>query len=294
MIARIPTSTCLNGDIIAEDVYDINGKILFRRDTIINDDLKKVLICSEISDVSICNPMCKPKDFDKLHRSMLKDIRNSLAEVMFRKEYMYTKVTQYLARMYESIDSNLIIINALNRIKNIDEYTFTHSIHTSFYSMFIAIWLGLDDQQIINATQAGLLHDIGKVYIPRKILNKPGKLTEEEYEIMKKHTLYGYFLLNEFSEFNKEVKRAVLFHHERTDLNGYPLRAEADYVGIISKIVSIADVYDAMTTDRVYKRGASPYEAIEFLSSHGMNILDNDVLKVFLENIPVFDFKMDA
>jgi putative nucleotidyltransferase with HDIG domain len=196
--------------------------------------------------------------------------------------------------MYESIDNNSIIINALSRIKSIDEYTFTHSINTAFYSMFIAIWMGLDDQQIINATQAGLLHDIGKIYIPNEILNKPGRLTEEEYEMIKKHTLYGYFLISEFGEFNPEVKRAVLFHHERTDLKGYPLSASSDYVGIISKIVAIADVYDAMTTDRVYKKGTSPSEAVEFLSNDGMKLLDSYILKVFIENIPLYDFKMNA
>jgi putative nucleotidyltransferase with HDIG domain len=294
MIAKIPTSICINGDIIAEEVCDVNGIVLIKKDTIINTDLKRSLVDLEISDISIYNPIRKSKDYDKLHKEMLKDIRKSLGEVIFRKEYMYTKITQYLARMYESIDNNSIIINALSRIKSIDEYTFTHSINTAFYSMFIAIWMGLDDQQIINATQAGLLHDIGKIYIPNEILNKPGRLSEEEYEIIKKHTLYGYFLLNEFGEFSSEVKRAVLFHHERTDLKGYPLSATSDYVGIISKIVAVADVYDAMTTDRVYKKGASPIEAMDFLSKDGMKVLDTYILKVFIENIPVYDFKMNA
>jgi putative nucleotidyltransferase with HDIG domain len=294
MIAKIPTSISIDGDIIAEDVRDLNGIVLFRRDTIINAELKMSLMELGISDVCIYNPIHKSKDYDKLHREMLQDIRMSLGDIIFRKEYMYTRITQYLARMYESIDNNSIIINALNRIKSIDEYTFTHSINTAFYSMFIAIWMGLDEQQIINATQAGLLHDIGKIYIPNEILNKAGPLTEEEYEIIKKHTLYGYFLLSEFGGFNSEVKRAVLFHHEREDLKGYPLSASSDYVGVISKIVAVADVYDAMTTDRVYKKGASPFEAMDFLSNDGMKLLDNQILEVFIENIPIYDFKMNA
>jgi putative nucleotidyltransferase with HDIG domain len=294
MIARVPTSICINGDIIAEDVRDLNGTVLVAKDTMVNADLKKRLVDLGVLDVSIYNPIHKSKDYDKLHKEVLKDIRKSLGEVIFRKEYMYTKVTQYLARMYESLDKNSIIINALNRIKCIDEYTFTHSINTAFYSMFIAIWMGLDDRQIINATQAGLLHDIGKIYIPNEILNKSSPLTEEEYEVIKKHTLYGYFLLSEFGEFNAEVKRAVLFHHERADLKGYPLSASSDYVGIISKIVAVADVYDAMTTDRVYKKGASPFEAMDFLCKDGMAHLDTYILKVFIENIPLYDFKMNT
>jgi HD-GYP domain-containing protein (c-di-GMP phosphodiesterase class II) len=118
-----------------------------------------------------------------------------------------------------------------------------------------------------------LLHDIGKIYIPVDILNKKGRLTEKEYEIIKKYTLYGYFLINEFGEFNQEVKRAVLFHHERCDSLGYPLNASPDYVGVISQIVAVADVYDAMTTDRVYKKASSPFEVIKFLSTDGMKVL---------------------
>jgi putative nucleotidyltransferase with HDIG domain len=244
------------------------------------------------AELKINNTISGVNNFDKLHKEIIIDVKNSLRGVIFRKEYIYTRVTEYLAHMYESINDNLILISALDRIKKIDKYTFSHSINTAFYSMFIAIWMGLTDQEIMNATQAGLLHDIGKIYIPDEILNKEGSLTQEEYEIIKKHTLYGYFLLNEYGSFNEEIKRAVLFHHERIDSSGYPLNASPYYVGLISKIVSVADVYDAMTTDRVYKKGITPYDAIKFLSTDGMRFLDNDILKVFLENLPIYDFKL--
>lgn len=223
MMVKVPASTPKIADIIVKNTYDLNGRVT-----------------------------------DKLNREILQDIRNNLSKVLFRKEYMYTRVTEYLAHMYERINDNQIIINSLDSIKKVDKYTFTHSINTAFYSMFIAIWMGLTDQEIINVTQAGLLHDIGKIYIPDEILNKEGRLTAEEYEVIKNHTLYGYFFLNEFSELNEEVKRAVLFHHERIDSHGYPLCASSEYVGIISKIVAIADVYDAMTTDRIYKKASKP------------------------------------
>lgn len=231
---------------------------------------------------------------DKLNRKILFELKNNLSNILFRKEYAFTGITEYLAYMYESIDANQIIINALHRIKKMDEYTFTHSVNTAFYSMFIAIWMGLTDQEIKNATQAGLLHDIGKIYIPDEILNKKGPLTDKEYEIIQKHPLYGYSLLNEFSEFNLEVKRAVLFHHERIDASGYPLNAKKDFVGILPKIIAVADVYDAMTTDRVYRKGFKPIKAMEFLSNEGGKTLDNQVLMFFLSNIPVYDFKRSS
>ena len=228
---------------------------------------------------------------EQLDRNMLVELKNNLSNVLFQKEYTYTHVTQFLAHMYESIEGNPIILKALDQIKKMDEYTFTHSVNTAFYAMFIAMWMGLTEQDIINATQAGFLHDIGKIYIPEAILNKPGALTQQEYEIIQLHPLYGYSLLNEFSAFNLEVKRAVLFHHERIDAKGYPLCATDDYVGLLPKIIAVADVYDAMTTNRIYKKGKSALEAIDYLSHQGRSQLDNRVLLHFLNNIPVYDFK---
>lgn len=252
MIAKVPPLFPVNGKTISKDVYDLN--------------------------VSITN---------KLRREMLHEIGSKLNEVLFCKAYKYTRTSEYLSRMFESINHNSTIINALDKIRKIDECTFIHSINTSFYSMFIAMCMGLNEQQVINATQAGLLHDIGKIYLPNELLNKRGNLDKEEYEIIKKHTLYGYFLLNEFGDFNLEVRRAVLFHHERIDLSGYSLGACPDYVGVISKIVSVADVYDAMTTDRIYKKGIAPTLAMKFLSTDGMKILDNEVINVFRANMPI-------
>lgn len=228
---------------------------------------------------------------DQFNFDMLVELKNNLSNVLFQKEYTYTHVTKFLAYMYESIEGNPIILTALDRIKKMDEYTFTHSVNTAFYAMFIAMWMELEEQEIINATQAGFLHDIGKIYIPDEILNKRGPLTCEEYEIIQLHPLYGYSLLDELSEFNLEVKRAVLFHHERIDASGYPLSATDDYVGQLPKIIAVADVYDAMTTNRVYKKGKTALEAIEFLNNQGRHELDNQVLYYFLNNIPVYDFK---
>ncbi|MGV8981051.1 HD-GYP domain-containing protein [Clostridium sp.] len=253
---KSPMSTCINRETFVEDVYKLNVTVT-----------------------------------DKLHNDMLQHVRSRLNEVLFRSEYKYTRCSDYVDRMCEGIDDNPIIINALDKIKEKDECTFSHSINTAFYSMFIAMCMGLSEGQVNNAIQAGLLHDIGKIYIPGEILNKKGSLVKEEYEIIKKHTLYGYFLLNEFGNFNLEVRRAVLFHHERIGSTGYPLSASLDNVGFISKIVAVADVYDAMTTNRVYKKGVDPDDAINFLCADGMKILDNEVIEIFQANIPIYDFK---
>ncbi|WKY47878.1 HD-GYP domain-containing protein [Eubacteriaceae bacterium ES3] len=231
------------------------------------------------------------EDQEKL---MLVALRENLSQVIFQKEYAYTRVTEFLVYMYESIEDNPLVINALKQIKQMDEYTFTHSIHTAFYSMFIAMWMELPAPIIRQVTQAGLLHDLGKVYVPGRILNKRGPLTTEEYELMKKHPLYGYAMIHEFTTFHRDVKRAVLLHHERLDGGGYPLSAQGDYIGMMPKIIAVADSYDAMTTDRVYKRAFKAEEAVNILKAESKTLFDHGVLTAFLENIPIYDFKRES
>lgn len=291
MIINIPTSNSINGDRLAENVYDAYGNIILEKDTVLNCKLKRQLVDLGIISINIYNPLTNFDDYEKVHKTIIQEVESTLTCISYKNDHIYDEITEYFSKMCESISDNPIIIKSLDRIRKLDNYTFKHSINTSLYSMLIAIWMNQSNKEIINATQAGILHDIGKIYIPYEILNKETKLTEEEYEEIKKHTLYGYFLLNNFSEFNQEVKKAVLFHHERIDSLGYPLGAKPDSVGITSKIVAVADVYDAMTTDRVYKMSISSSEAVNYLSTDGMKILDNNIIKVFKKNILKYDFK---
>ena len=119
-------------------------------------------------------------------------------------------------------------------------------------------------------SMAGLLHDIGKFKIPDEILLKPGKLTKEEFEVIKKHTVYGYEILNNF-KILESTKRAALLHHEKFDGSGYPFGYTADKIDDISAIITIADVYDAMTSKRCYRDGMCPFDVIEDFEYDGIS-----------------------
>ncbi|HZK58167.1 MAG TPA: HD-GYP domain-containing protein, partial [Clostridia bacterium] len=157
--------------------------------------------------------------------------------------------------------------------------------HVPFYSMLIAAWLNLSDKEINEVIQAGLLHDIGKVKVPNKILNKKGKLTTEEFNTIKKHTTLGHEMLSKIDDISYGVKNAVLLHHERTDGSGYPFGMSTTFIDLYSKIVAIADVFDAMTSDRIYRKRKTPFDVFEMFKTVGVGIFDTTILNIFINKI---------
>ena len=170
-----------------------------------------------------------------------------------------------------------------SRIEALDCYTYVHSVSVAFYSLFIAKWLGLPDGETALAFECGLLHDLGKTEIPARILKKAGPLTGDELELMKSHSTLGYRLLQQVPELDPDVKDAVLYHHERLDGSGYPSGVAPG--NLYTRIVAIADVYDAMTSDRAYKKRDTPFKAFEFFLSDGASLFDQRILDVFLANM---------
>lgn len=150
----------------------------------------------------------------------------------------------------------------LNKIKGYDEYTYRHSLNVSIISSIIGKLLGFSQERCDLLGVMGLLHDIGKMRVPSNILFKPGKLSPAEYEVMKAHTIYGYELLKNIEGTTELIQLGALYHHERLDGSGYPDRLVGDQIPIEVQIVSTADIYDAICSDRIYKEKDSSYLAI--------------------------------
>jgi putative nucleotidyltransferase with HDIG domain len=176
----------------------------------------------------------------------------------------------------------------MSGVRSADEYTFIHSVNVAFYSMMLAKWLNLSAAEINDAILAGLLHDVGKMRIPGEILNKTAKLTADEFERMKKHTLYGYELVNNIKGLSEDIKNAVLLHHERMDGSGYPFGYQSNKLNRYTRIVAIADVFDAMTAERVYKRQSTPFEAFGMFQTEGTRIFDIGMLNTFMSRMPSY------
>jgi putative nucleotidyltransferase with HDIG domain len=189
------------------------------------------------------------------------------------------------ARLYEDLQATFqqTIQSLARTIDKMDRYTAGHSERVARYSAALARWLGLSEDKVEIVRQAALMHDIGKIGCVMN-LNKPGKLTQDEYEIFKRHPVYGREILDPI-RFLEPVIPGVHLHHERWDGRGYPLGLQGNGIPLIARIISVADTYDAMTSDRAYRR-ALPHEVTvnEILRCSG-NQFDPDVAGEFTNRI---------
>lgn len=189
--------------------------------------------------------------------------------------------------LMKAIDSNDAIAIDINELKTSDEYTFKHSVDVATIAMILGKQQGLSKQQVYELGVSGLLHDVGKTRIPTEILNKPARLNDDEFAIMKQHSVYGYHMLEKKGEFNKEICYAVLQHHEKINGKGYPLGFNEKQITPYAKILSVADIYDALVTERPYKSAFSQRDAVEMIMSM-TGELDMTAMKSFLESMILY------
>lgn len=170
-----------------------------------------------------------------------------------------------VAAIADSLESNIAAMVWLTRIKRADEYTAQHCVNVAILSMGLAQALEWNRQQVELAGLAGMLHDLGKVKLDKKILNKPGRLSPEEYAYVKQHSRFGYRLLRSDKDVHPEVSQAVLEHHERPDGSGYPNGRDRTSLQPMSALISVVDAYDAITSKRPYSSARSHHEALGIL-----------------------------
>ena len=160
--------------------------------------------------------------------------------------------------------TTISMFDMLHNMRQIDDSTYAHSVNVALICRLIGKWKNFSEKDMDTLTLCGLLHDIGKSKIPNEIIGKPGKLTDSEYEEIKKHPVIGYNLVKNL-DIDQRIKNAVLLHHERFDGKGYPLGLTGNEIDDFTSIVSIADVYDALVSERVYKKAYSHKKAVEMI-----------------------------
>ena len=181
-------------------------------------------------------------------------------------------------------ESESMIMETIN-LSSYDNYTYTHSVNVDILAVILGVALGLRDDELKKLSQAALLHDIGKTCLPIEVLNKPGKLTPEEYAEVQKHPRYGYNMLKDNHEVSSVTRNAIMSHHENEDGSGYPRGLTSDKIHIFAKIIHIADVYDALVTKRVYKEAMNPADALEYLMAKSDSMFDRSMVAIFMEYI---------
>lgn len=197
-------------------------------------------------------------------------------------------IKEGLASLIETLLSDNDILGSLRLIALNENYHFTHSVKVAMLSAMICKWLTLDNEMIYMAALAGLLHDIGKTQVPQDLLFKSENLEFEEFEQLKMHSRFGYESLKNNPTIPREVLAAILFHHERSDGSGYPSGLKEEQTPYLARIVAVADVFDAITSDKIYKKGVSSFKAFTIIKDESFRGLDPKIAEVFLSNIAAF------
>ena len=187
-----------------------------------------------------------------------------------------------------SISRNPGALISLARLKTADDYTYMHSVAVCALMIALSKQLGLNEPQTRSAGIAGLLHDLGKALMPMDVLNKPGKLTDEEFAIIKKHPEEGHKLLLSSTGADEIALDVVLHHHEKTDGSGYPKRLKDNDISLFAKMGAVCDVYDAITSNRPYKAGWDPAESLRKMAEWTNGHFDPTVFQAFVKSVGIY------
>ncbi len=198
------------------------------------------------------------------------------------------KALPIVEEISRSVLRNSGTLISLARLKNKDEYTYMHSVAVCALMVSLACQLNLDDEQIRQAGLAGLLHDVGKMMIPPEILNKSGKLTNAEFNMIKNHPQEGHKLLLEGIDICDVALDVCLHHHEKVNGSGYPDQLADEQISLYSKMGAVCDVYDAITSDRPYKNGWEPADSIKKMAKWSDGHFDKRVFQAFVRCIGIY------
>lgn len=302
------TSELKEGMVTLTDTYSTKGKLILPKNTIITKSIINRLVSNdvlfvEIEDESVeltsdeelfktfaideetikANP--EYKKFKRRYEKSIEDISDHLNDIVHKNANIETETMLNSAlNIIKSTDSPLSIFTMLSTMKDYDDSTFNHSLNVALICNIFGKWLNLSEENINIVTSCGLFHDIGKLQIPDHIIKKPGKLTDEEYKIIKTHSKLGYDLLKKKNA-DVHVQYAALMHHEKCDGSGYPLGLNHSQIDWAAQIVTIADIYEAMTAKRVYRCALSPFTVINNFEENGLQKYNPKYLLTFLENV---------
>ena len=308
----VETSSLKQGMVVAENVYSKNGQLIVSSNSCLTRQMISHLVYYKIESIKIIDVEQIPEETkesinkkSEIERTHMVRLLSSREFEIFQKQYVENvavlednfndiilknipidepKLITDTVELFEQNSTTYSLFGMLHSMKQIDDSTYAHCINVSIISRLIGTWVNMTKEDLDTLTLAGLLHDIGKCQIPKDILLKPGKLTAQEYEFIKKHPEFGYGIVQN-QDIDDRIKKAVLLHHERYDGTGYPYGYSGEQLDDFESIVCIADVYDAMTSARCYRGALCPFDVIANFEQEGLGKYHPKFIYLFLEKI---------
>jgi putative nucleotidyltransferase with HDIG domain len=284
------------GMVLEKDLYSSQGAMLAPAGTLLTEEKYRILLrigmyylerTLPASPAVGSIPEEKQEEFEefaKEYEEKEKEVSKCLQRIGNGEDIGLEKTFELTDNIISRLNSKNDVFLYLNFVRDFDNHTYSHCNNVSLLCNVFGRWMGFGTDQVMELTVAGLLHDIGKTGIPLSVLNKTGKLTPEEFAVVKNHTVIGYrMIVNQ--QLPQTVKLAVLQHHEKMDGSGYPFGVKGPQIGAYAKIVSICDIYDAMTSMRSYHQRRCPFDVIHTFETGLYGELDTELLFRFLNNI---------
>ncbi len=284
------------GMILGENIYR-DEQLVISEDVILSErhiaminrmDLSQVKILFHIQSDKVEAKTPFKIDLKSRYRSSVEKFKEICFSVAVGNVVIYDHIKECIDELLDEVSNNPQLAMKLWQIEVADFYTYEHSVKVCMLATLLSKWMNRSEKHLADIGKAGLLHDMGKCNIPNEILNKPDMLTLDEFSVMKTHSTLGYVLLTATKELNQDILKGVLQHHEKADGTGYPGKLKGSDIHEYARIISIVDVFDAMTSNRVYKQKMNPYRVIEILLDKNNESFDKNILHVFIENIRHF------
>jgi len=297
----IATNLLVPGMQLGKTIYNESGAILLKKKIPLTEAMIKRLqqlgityVYIEDSRTDDIAPRFKVSEETRKHtivtiETLFKEIQcqPNLSKI-FTLEKEAERFQQLIQNMLTEMRQNTDLVSLLTDIYVYDDYTFSHSFNVTLYALALGIELKLSNKELIQLGLGAILHDIGKMCVPIEILNKPDKLTEKEYELMKKHTEMGFEILRQSYTIPLLAAHCAYQHHERLDGSGYPRGLKGDEIHYFGRLLAIVDVFDAVTSNRVYRRAMLPHEGLEILYSGAGTKFDKEMVEAFRRAIAVY------
>lgn len=294
---------CQPGARIGKSIYQDNGRVLLAKGTYLTDSLIRrltqlnvftVYIEDEVSEgIEIVDSI--PVELKMEAANIITESLDAIADLnavniqgMMKTGRVIRSMQKVFKDIVQCLSSNQTALNLIATTKVYENHVYTHSLNVSIYACQLALENGLPLKQIEEIGLGAMLHDLGKLSIPKEILNKPGKLTEEEYELVKTHCEVGFDILKKVHEIPLPVAHCALQHHERIDGAGYPRGLMDSEIHKYAKIISVADVFDAVTSHRSYRQAMLPHKGMEVLYGGNGTMFDSKQVELFKGCIAIY------
>jgi len=278
--------------LVASNIYSAKGALLLARNVTLDARLISKLGNLGIESVYVRHPYLDIEPQEILHETTrvqtIQQTQKTFENFRKVKTINLADIHTIIKKIMEDAIDNRNMLIHLTDIRAHDDYTFGHSINVCLLSVMLGIKMRLKDEQVLDLALGAVLHDLGKMLVPPEILNKPGKLSPDEWKIMQEHTDKGFDILRKQGALSLVSAHVAFQHHENYDGTGYNRGLSGEDIHKYARIAAIADIYDAITSDRPYRKANLPHEAYEIMLGSRGTKLDPQITDLFLENVALY------